>query len=422
MLRRTPIWTIILAPVALVLLVLLWNKALVPLYQAVRYSDTVMQWRLGSDEPATRIDAIKDVTSPRARDTALLGELVTRLRADESPEVRKAAAHSLGNLGSQAPLSAEATSVLSGLVLAEQDDALLSAAIVAVGQSAAKNRYSDEVVERIAGFFSEKHYVWLYSRSATTLGQVGAAQPLPDGVFAIMNARFAEPVHPGEREFMANAFAEIARGQVLPVTTLDILADAFESEPNHRIRKSIIFALAHSAAAYPRAVTVITAATSDPDENTAKIAENGLRIIEYERTFADRDPLLLAMDTTKPVATRLKALRIIRGTGIEPAAYEQIIALAQDPESEIAVAAIEMFLYVARSPDDDFDQLVVIPALSQAMSDSDPRIRYAAFGVLSTISLHRPAYPRGADIPRPPDGCTSGRSRDSTERARRDPG
>jgi len=397
--RRTPIWTIILAPVALYLLVLLWNKALVPLYQAARYSDTVMQWRLGSDEPATRIEAIKDVTSPRAGDTTLIDELVTRLRSDDSPEVRKAAAHSLGNLGSQEPLSAEAISVLSGLVLAEQDDALLSAAIVAVGQSAAKNRYSDEVVERIAGTFSEEHFVWLYSRSAAALGQIGASQALPDTVFAILNTRFTAPVRPGEREYIANAFAGIAKGQVLPVTTLDMLADAFESEPNHRIRKTIIFALAHSAAGYPRAITVLTAATGEEDESIAKTAESGLRIVEYNRTFVDKDPLSVATDPTKPVATRLRALRIIRGAGVEVAAYGQIAALSQDTDPAIAAAAIEMFLWMAHAPDDDFDQRVLIPALSRAMSDSDPRIRTAAYGALSTISLHRPAYPYAANFP-----------------------
>lgn len=107
----------------------------------------------------------------------------------------------------------------------------------------------------------------------------------------------------------------------------------------------------------------------------------------------------MATDPTKPVATRLRALRIIRGTGIEAAEYEQIAALSQDTNPAIAAAAIEMFLWMAHAPDDDFDQRVLIPALSRAMSDSDPRIRTAAYGALSTISLHQPAYPYAANFP-----------------------
>jgi HEAT repeat protein len=397
--RRTPIWTIILAPVVLLLLVLLWNQTVVPLYRAVWYSDTVMAWRLGHDDPAMRISAVKDVTSPRAADTALLDELVARLQSDESAEVRKAAANSLGNIGSQRTLSAKAVRVLSTLVLTAQDDALLSAAIVAVGQSAANNRYSDEVVERIANVLTGNHLAWLYPRAATALGQVGATQALPDTVIGDMNKRFADSVRPGERESMADAFVEIAKGRGLPVATLDILADAFETETNSRIRNSIVLALAHSGADYPRAITVLTAAAGSQDESIVMTAESGLRIIEYKQTFSHVDPVSIAIDTTKPVETRLKALGIIRGSGIEPAAYEQIAALAHDPETRIATTAIEMFLWMARSPDDEFDKRVLIPALSRAMSNTDPLIRQAAYGALSTISLHRRAYPRAADFP-----------------------
>jgi HEAT repeat protein len=397
--RRTPILAIILAPVALYLLVLLWEDALVPLYRTVWYSDTVLKWRLDSDEPAVRIGAIKDAGSWRAADAALLDKLVASLQSDESVEVRKASATTLGGLGSQRQLPAAAIQGLSALVLNEQDVGLLSAAIAAVGKSAAENRYTDDVVERIAEISSEKHLSWMYPRAATALGQIGAAQPLPDLVFAVMNTRFADPQRDGEREDMANAFAEIAKGEPLPVATLDMLADAFEDEPNHRIHKAILYTLAYAAADYPRAITVITAATHDPDENIVATAQSGLRIIEYNRTLANKDPISVATDASEPVATRLNALRIIRGTTIDPAAYEQVAALAQDPETEIAVAAIEMFHWLAGSPDDDFDQGVLIPALSRAMSDPDPLIRYAAYGQLSTISRNRPAYLQVADFP-----------------------
>lgn len=397
--RRTPILAIIMAPVALFLLMQLWTHALVPLYQGVWYSDTVLKWRLASDEPAIRIKAAKDAGLRRAEDAAVLNELVARLKTDESVEVRKASATALGQLGSQRPLSAGAIQALSTLVLTESDNAMLSAVIVAVGQSAAENRYPDSVVERIAEISSEKLQAWAYPRAATALGQIGAAQPLPDTVFAAMNTRFTDPRHAGEREDLANAFADIAEGRRLPVTTLDILAAAFEDEPNHRIRKAILYALAYAADDYPPSITLITAATSDLDADIASTAESGLRIIEYNRTLADKDPLSVAMNTSEPIETRLNALRIIRSTRIDPAAWEQIAALAQDSETGIAAAAVNMFPHMARSADADFDQRILIPALSRATSDPDPLVRYAAYGALSTISRNRPAYLRAADLP-----------------------
>lgn len=397
--RRTPILAIILAPVALYLLMQLFSHALVPLYRGVWHSDTVLKWRLASDEPAIRIKAAKDAGLRRAEDAAVLDELVASLKTDESVEVRKASATALGQLGSHRPLSAEAIQALSTLVLTEPDNAMLSAVIVAVGQSAAENRYADSVIEGIAEISSGKHPAWVYPRAATALGQIGAAQPLPDTVFAVMNARFTDPQHGGEREDLANAFAEIANGRHLPVTTLDILAAAFEDEPNGRIRKAILYALAYAADDYPPSITLITAATSDPNGDIASTAENGLRIIEYNRTLANKDPLSVAMNTSEAVETRLSALRIIKSSRIDPAAWERIVALAQDPESRIAVAAVDMFRYMARSADAEFDQRILIPALSRAISDSDPLLRYAAFGALSTISRNRPAYLLAIDFP-----------------------
>jgi HEAT repeat protein len=397
--RRTPILAIILAPVALYLLVQLWTHALVPLYRATWYSDTVLKWRLTRDEPAIRIQAAKDVGLRRAKDAALFDELAASVKTDESVEVRKASATSLGQLGAQRPLSAEAIQALSSLVLTEPDKVMLSVVIVAVGQSAAENRYPDSVIERISEISGEKHQEWEYPPTATVLGQIGAAQPLPDTVSAVMNTRFIDSQRAGEREDLANAFAEIAKGGLLPVTTLDILAAAFEDEPNPRIRKAILYALAYAADDYPPSISMVTAATSDPDKDIVSTAESGLRIIEYNRTLANKDPLSVAMNTSEPVETRLNALRIIRSTRIDPAAYEQIAALAQDSETEIAVAAVDMFPHMVRSADADFDEHILIPALSRAMSDPDPLIRYAAHGALSTISRNRPAYLRAANLP-----------------------
>ena len=398
--RRTPILAIILAPVALYLLVQLWTFAVVPLYRAVWYSDTVLMWRLASDEPAIRIQAAKDAGSWRAEDAAVLDELVAILNTDESVEVRKVAARTLGLIGAQRPLSAGAIEALTALVLNKSDNDLLSVGIAAVGQSAAENRYPDVVSERIVEIAGEQRPEWAYPRTAEALGQIGAAQPLPDTVFAFMNTRFTDPQRAGEREDLAHAFAEIAKGRLLlPVTTLDLLAAAFEAEPNRRIRKAILYALAYAAEDYPPAITLITAATSDPDGDIASIAASGLRIIEYNRTLADKDPLFVAMNSSEPVATRLDALRIIRSTRIDSAAYEQIAALAQDSETEIAVAAIQLFHYMARAPNGDFEQGVLIPAMSRAMSNADPLIRYAAYGQLSTISRNRPDWLGAADFP-----------------------
>ena len=190
--RRTPILAIILAPVVLYILVQFWDDAFVPVYRAVRYSDTLLMWRFGSDEPAMRIGAAKDAGSWPVKDAAFIAELVVHLAIDESVEVRKAAATSLGQIGSQRPLTAEAIQALSTLVLNEQDEGLLSAVMGGVGQSAAENRYRDDVVERIAGIVSEKHLAWQYSNATRVLGQIGAAQPLPEGVFAMLTNRFVD--------------------------------------------------------------------------------------------------------------------------------------------------------------------------------------------------------------------------------------
>jgi HEAT repeat protein len=359
----------------------------------------VLKWRLGSDEPALRTAAVKDAGSWSAEDAALLDQLVESLKTDESRPVRNAAARSLGQLGSRRPLPAEATRALSALVLHEQDDSLLSAAIAAVGQSAARNRYPYAVIKRIAGISAEEHFAWVYSQSATALGQIGAAQPLSGPVFAMMNVRFLHPRRDGEREHIADAFAEIARSQYLPLTTLDMLAAAFARESNRHVRKSILYALAHSATYYPYSVTLITAATRDPDQDIVARAKHGLRIIKSNRSSASKGPLSVAMNSSLPVDTRLKALQIIRGARIDAAAHEQIVALAGDPETKIAAAAVEMFHWLTRSADDDFDQRVLIPALSRAMSDSESVVRYAAYGELSTMSRNEPAYLRAGDLP-----------------------
>ena len=65
--RRTPLLAILLAPVVTVLAVLLWKMALVPLYRSLWFSDTAVQWRLSSDDPQIRSEALR-ATAQKLRD------------------------------------------------------------------------------------------------------------------------------------------------------------------------------------------------------------------------------------------------------------------------------------------------------------------------------------------------------------------
>jgi len=399
MARRTPIVAIVLAPLVLYLIAALWNKALVPLYVAVRYSDTFSEWRLQSRHPAARLSAIKRLGSARSSDTALIHLIVDRLLTDESLEVRKAAATALGQIGSRRALTPDAIEALTDVVIEAKEDAMLNSAIAAVGFAAKNNRYSVNVIERIANLFDEKHGAWLYQQAATALGRIGAAQSLPAAVFAVLNRLVADPVRPGEREYLTAAFTEIAKGGRLPPSSLDILVEVLSEESNRRIRKSVVYALAHAAAHYPRAPAVLRAATRDQDPDVVKAAEHGLRIVESKRVFADTDPLALAMDATRPAAERLQGLRAVRGTRIEQANYAQLASLAHDGDTEVAVAALGIFRYLGGDPGDDFDRNILIPELTRAMTHADPKVRKVAFGALSSMSTHRPNYLRAADFP-----------------------
>lgn len=397
--RRTPILAIILAPIALILLVQLWNHALVPLYLGARYSDPVLQWRLEGRNPATRLAALKDLGSPRAADSELFDRLVVIMQTDDSQAVRETAATALGSRGAQHKLTEADVRALGELVLHEQDRKMLSAAVRAVGMAVQTNEFPDEVVARIAGILEEQEYYGLYGYAISAVGQVGRYQGLPEAVVVAMNTKFATTDRPGEREDIANAFVEMSNGRSLPGSTLDLLANVFATETNYRIRRSIVYALARSAADYMPAEEFVRAATRDPHRDVAAAAEHGLRIIEGERRYGETTPLSLALNTTRRTEERLEALRIIRGKRIEAAAYEQLVSLARDHDAEVSAEAVDMFRYMARSPDGGFERLVLIPELGRAMSAADPRVRQAAFGVLSGMSRNRPAWLDAADFP-----------------------
>ena len=226
------------------------------------------------------------------------------------------------------------------------------------------------------------------------LGQIGAAQALPGSVFERMNAVFTDAERRGERKNLAAAFAEIAKRRALPAATVDLLIATLAEEENSWVHVQVIYALAHAAIDHPETIPVITAATEHARKEVRSAAEHALRIMEHKRTFGEREPLAMAHDRSQSIETRLAALRIIKSTRIDTAVYDDIIALATDDQTEIRVAALGLFHYLARSPGDEFDQRVLIPELIKSMSDADPKVREAAVGALSTISMHRRGYHR----------------------------
>ncbi len=370
-----------------------------PLYRFVWFSPAAIEWRLNSDSPAKRISAIRDIGYLPSVEGVLLDKLIHRMRNDESSDVRVATINALGQHGQKRALSDPTIAALSELILTAEDDVILSATIVAVGQSALYNQYREQVIDRIASVFNEQHAPWLYSRAISALGQLGAAQQLPEHVVAVVNALFTDPVRPGDREDVARAFSEMSKGRSLPLSTLTIIADALPTEPNHRIRGSIIYAIAYSAVYYPKSVAVLREALNSPDPNTVQAAEHALHIVRTSEMLADKDLLMLALDVSEPPKARLTAMRAIRGSHIDPAMYPAIVSLAADQETDIAVVAIGMFRRFAKSPTDDFESAVLIPAIKRAMTAPDPAIRHAAYGVLSRISRRLPSYVRAADLP-----------------------
>lgn len=390
--RRTPIIAIVLAPVVLYGLVIVWEQALASLYRSIWYGDTVLRFRLASGATSTRISGLKDIAVLRPVDTDLVEKVVTLMERDEALEVRKAAISALGWIGATQTLSEDGRRALSARVLAKDDDRLLSLAVAAVGRSATENRYPDQVVERIVEIAGEKQFSSMHWQATEALGQIGAAQALSSPAFDMLNALFANAHGHTERENLARALAEIAKRDGLPAATVDVLVKTLVQEESPRIRAKIIYALAYVAADHLEPEPLIVAATDDADRNVRSAAENALRIIEHERTIGEREPRLIALDLSQPIDTRLRALQIIKGSGIDDAHRDDIIALASDDHMAMRIAALGLFHYLARSPSDDFDQGVLIPALIHAMADEEPEVREAGVAALARISIHRPRY------------------------------
>jgi hypothetical protein len=396
---RTPLLALILAPFALWALVLAWEHALVPLVASVWRSDVVVRARLASGNQATRSEALRDAVSVRPAGAALIGKVVEIMREDRDSRLRLEAAGALGAIGNLQPLPEGAKAALGALVLAEQDDAVLAAAVRAAGQAAAKNPVAEAVSQRIVRIFDERHLEWVYPAAAEALGAIGAAQALPGDVYTAMHAVFANSKRPGERENLSRAFAQIAAGQALPAPLLDALAAALAGDDNPSIRIQALYALAHASAYYPRSKELLAAATQDTRPDVQSAAAHGLRIIDTKQLYAGRDPMTVALDRSLPVERRLQAMGPLKVNRRDAAWRAQVLSLARDDDPRVIVAALGLFIHISGAPDEEFDQRSLIPQLTTAMAHADPQVRRAAYAALGHhFSNHHRYRGRAADF------------------------
>ena len=401
--RQTPLIALILAPFVLWAVVMMWDRVLLPLTVKMWRSEFAVRARLASGDAEARSKALHDAAAAREPDAAAVAMLVESARSDPNQEVRFVALRRLGGVGYRQALPADAMQVLASTVLTGQEDALLSASVEAAGKAAAKNRIGEDVVQRIARILEERHLMWLYSVAISALGDIGAAQALPEEVFTAMNARFATGQRAGEREDLARAFSTIAQGSgpQLPTAVLDALAAALAEDKNYRIRVHAIYTLAYSNAYYPQAKSLLAAATGDSHRDVSNAAAHGLRIIDVNQLYAGREPMAVALDRSLPAESRLKAIGPLRVNRRDVAWREGILALARDDDPRIAAAALDLFSYIDGSPDDEFDKRRLIPQLTAAMSHADPHVRRAAYGALGRQFVHNPRYKRRAQDFRP---------------------
>jgi HEAT repeat protein len=401
--RRTPLIALILAPFVLWAVVMMWDRVLLPLTMKMWRSEFGVRARLASIDPEARSKALRDAAAAREPDAAAVAMLVESARSDPNQKVRLVALRGLGGVGHRQSLPDDAMQMLASTVLTAQNDALLSASIEAAGKAAAKNRFSEEVVQRTARILEEQHLTWLYSTAINALGDIGAAQALPGEVFTAMNARFATGKRPGEREELARALRTIAKGAgpELPPAVLDALAAALAEDKNYRVRVHAIYALAYSNAHYPLAKPLLATAARDPLRNVSDAAAHALRIIDANQLYAGREPMAVALDRSLPVESRLKAMGPLRVNRRDGAWRDGVLALARDDDPRIAAAALDLFPYIDGSPDDEFDKRKLIPQLSAAMSHTDPQVRRAAYGTLGRQFVHNSRYKRRAQDFRP---------------------
>ncbi|MFT4564965.1 MAG: HEAT repeat protein [Gammaproteobacteria bacterium] len=396
--RQTPYWAYLLAPIVVLAIAMLFSSVLGPLYVSIRYSETVIVFQMRSETPKTRLAALRNISRIDTPSAELADELVSFTNTDSSNEVRRAAITALGHLGSKQALSGLATGTLHETLLTSDDNAILDAAVVAVGESASKNRYNEALMLQLAVMISEKRQSWLHSRVSRTLGQIGARQALPNEMFEQLNSFVKDPENEIRNNPAVGALSEIGATSALPIASLEILADVFETDSNLYVRIAIIKALANNVAGFARSVELIRTATNSTDRQLVSAAEVALRGIESDNTFRGREPLELAVDTTEGAKARLSALQMLRSTPIESGDYAAIVALARDPDIDVAVAAIGIFRRLAATPSVPFDRDVLLPQIEWATVHTDAKIRTAAFSSLSTIAVHRRNYPHAPRV------------------------
>ncbi len=409
--RRTPVLAILLAPLVIYFLLMFWNIAVPPLFRSITSNAAVLAFQLGSDKPETRMNALRRAGSVLQGEQALVTRIVTIMETDPAEDVRAEAARALGVIGRRHTLPQGAHQALTRLVLTGRNEQILPAAIDAVRQSAARNPYSGDVIRRIADLLSAGQPT-LAAGAAVALGDIGAVHPLPEEIFAAMNAAFGQVDDPtAVKEPLANAFAQIATRQQLPEPSLELLAGALKNEIDDRIRASAAYALAHAGSHYPSSVELLTEASQDKNANVQSAARSGLMIIENLRLLAGRDPLTAALDTTLPAPTRVRIMGQVQADREDQTARGKLMVLAKDDHPEVVKGALEKIRSYARSPDDAFDKNEFIPLLKELMSDPRPEMRSAAYAALSSLFVlygyrdnadhFRAQLDAGADDPSP---------------------
>jgi hypothetical protein len=291
--RRTPLLALILAPLGLWGLVLAWEHALLPLYVSLWHSDFAVRARLGSGDPETRAKALRDAVSVRPAEDALIGKLVEMMRADPERQVRADAANAMGEVGHRQPLPAEADQALGVLVLTEQDDAMLSAAVKAVGQ--ARRRIGcgrSDATDRAD--FQRTASQWVYPAAAGARRD-RHTQALPGEVCSRMRCCGTSA---WRQENLARAF--VVRPTNLPAPILDGLATL--TAGNGRIRIHVL----------RRRRTPISQSKdlrgrdSDAREDVRSATTHGLKIIGQNAPRIAT--IAVALDRSLPVETRLRAM------------------------------------------------------------------------------------------------------------------
>ena len=395
--RRTPVIAILLAPVFLYGLMLLFNFSVTTSFSVMK-SERVLQFRLSSENPKTRMRALKLIRKKRPVSEPLLQSVVKILRTDTVRDVRSAAAHTLGQIGFEEVLPEVVKKALIESVMMGEDKTIQVAAIKAIGQSARRcNQYPDSIILHFAALLNESGQPKnIQVESIDALGKMASIQALPDSVLLDMHTIYVNVDKRNLREILTRSFNKIAASQPLPRVTLDSLADIILHEEGNIIRTQAIFTLAHSSVDYPSGVELINTVAQNKTGKfngiLQRAATNALKSMDEWQGIRTHDPISLALDLTAPVKIRLAAIKRAKSQVIKPVSYKHVLELAKDTDSQIRAAGVAILHSIGSSPDAEFDTQFLLPQLRSAMFDSDSLVRTAAYSALSKLFVHRPSY------------------------------